>query len=413
MNMNYKKNITVAIAIVLIVASFIGGYFTYMYTSGKSVNGIPSTNNTSNRSITIIDDTGRVITIHGIPQRIVSLAPSNTEILFDLNLRNKLVGIDSIYDYTTAQVKEWGISNVTQVTTSTNINYEEILNLTPDLVLAAGITSPAQVYKLTSLGLTVVVLNPENMHQILNDIYLVGLVCGTLTTAKTIISNLSAMLTHIETTVGSVYTKPSVLLTYYPDNYSMAYWTYGPGSFGNRLIIDAGGYNIASNLSLSYPEISVGSVVNLNPSFIMVGVGPYGLNITSYSSFNPTWINLSAVKNNTIYGLNDAYISEPDISLFYVLQEMAYILHPSLFNLTGNVSGRLYNGNTPQTSVTIKLLNATNTVVATTDTNATGGYQFTGIPCGSYKMEIIYNGKIYYRNINIIYLNMVNVVIHL
>jgi len=406
--MNFKNNKSIligAIVVILLIASFVGGFYTYKLTTNSNTTQISNKTglvNSTNTTITIVDDTGRFVTIQKYPQRIVSLAPSNTEILYKLGLRSKIVGVDSEYDYTNQQWYQFDLNNTTQVTNSTAINYELIVSLKPSLVLAAGITSATQVEKMVSLGLTVVVLNPYTMHQIINDVSLVGLITGQNAIAQKIVTNLTNILNNIENKMGYATSRPSVLLTYYPD--SNGYYTYGAGTFGDRLIADAGGFNVANNQTSQYPEISQEGLMALNPMYILVGVGPYGLNVLSYSSINPLWNNLSAVKGNTVYTLNDAYISEPDITLFSILQEMAYILHPELFNLTGNITGEVINGTTPVSNLNVTIITSKGNF--TTQTNSTGIFTFKNIPAGPATIDITYQGKAYTYAARVIYLNM-------
>ncbi|MGC8581118.1 MAG: ABC transporter substrate-binding protein [Thermoplasmata archaeon] len=406
--MDFKNNKSIligAVVVILLIASFVGGFYTYKLTTSNNTTQTGNKTglvNSTNTTITIVDDTGRLVTIQKYPQRIVSLAPSNTEILYNLGLRSKIVGVDSKYDYTNQQWYQFNLNNTTQVTNSTTINYELIVSLRPSLVLAAGITSAAQVEKMSSLGLTVVVLNPYTMHQIINDVSLVGLITGQTSIAQKIATNLTNILNNIENKMAFAMSRPSVLLTYFPD--SNGYWTYGAGTFGGRLIDDAGGFNAANNQTSQYPEISQEGLMVLNPEYILVGVGPYGLNVSSYSSINPLWGNLSAVKGNTVYTLNDAYISEPDITLFSILQEIAYILHPELFNLTGNMTGEVMNGSTPVSNISVTIITAKGNFTA--QTNSKGIFIFKNIPAGPATIDISYQGKIYNYPENVIYLNM-------
>ena len=103
--------------------------------------------------VVVTDSAGRKVTLAGVPQRLVSLAPSNTEILFALDLGRQVVGVDAFSDFP-AEAK-----TLTQVGGSGNkFNFEQIVALKPDLILAASTTTPEAIKKLEDLKLPVVVI---------------------------------------------------------------------------------------------------------------------------------------------------------------------------------------------------------------------------------------------------------------
>ncbi len=126
-------------------------------------------------SVTITDVAGRKVTLNGTPQRIISLAPSNTEILFALDLGPRVVAVDDFSDFP-AEVK--ALPKIGG--SSDKYNFEQIVALKPDVIFAAGITSPDVLRKLEDLHLTVVVLGVEKttFDSILTDIALAGQITG-------------------------------------------------------------------------------------------------------------------------------------------------------------------------------------------------------------------------------------------
>ena len=103
----------------------------------------------------LTDDLGQTINIKGTPQRIVSLAPSNTEILFALGLGSKVVGTDSDSDYPAAAKTLPHLGSGYP-----SFDIESIVNLKPDLVIGFGYTMPDYVAQLENLGIPVVILAP-------------------------------------------------------------------------------------------------------------------------------------------------------------------------------------------------------------------------------------------------------------
>ena len=125
------------------------------------------------------DDLGRTISINGVPQRIVSLAPSNTEILFALGLGSKVVATDDYSDYPAEATK---LTHVGSAFPSFSI--ETIVSLKPDLAVAFGYQLPDYVSKLESLGIPVVVLAPKDINGVISDIDLIGQITGSSAQAK-------------------------------------------------------------------------------------------------------------------------------------------------------------------------------------------------------------------------------------
>ena len=123
--------------------------------------------------MTITDDASQSVTIKAEPQRIVSLAPANTEIVFALGLGDKVVGVTT-YDDFPAQV-----SKIAKVGDFTTPNLEAIAAAKPDLVLATTGVQADVIAKLKSLGATVIAIDPQNLQGVYTDIERVGAATGT------------------------------------------------------------------------------------------------------------------------------------------------------------------------------------------------------------------------------------------
>ncbi len=134
---------------------------------------------------TLTDDLGREVRLEGIPQRIISLAPSNTEILFALGLEDRVVGVTEFCDYPEAakvKPKVGGFSTV---------DIERIVALEPDLILAGSIHEAKIIPRLEQLDLTVVALAPKTLDRVLANISLVGEITGQSDEANRLIDSLA------------------------------------------------------------------------------------------------------------------------------------------------------------------------------------------------------------------------------
>nr|MBC8263760.1 ABC transporter substrate-binding protein [Anaerolineales bacterium] len=156
-------------------------------------------------SVSVVDDAGRTVEIVSSPQRIVSLAPSNTEILFALGLGDKVVGVTDFCDYPEEAKSIEKVGGMEH-------NLEKIVALNPDLVLAIG-GSPAQVEKATEmekLGLAVLVLEPGDIEGIMANIELVGKATGAEKEASQLVAELRKRFDDIIARAKGAESSPTV-----------------------------------------------------------------------------------------------------------------------------------------------------------------------------------------------------------
>lgn len=269
---------------------------------------------------TIIDDYGRAVTIPKYPQRIISLAPSITEILYNVQLGNNIIGVDDYSDYPEEA------EDKTKIGSYLMPNLEIIISLNPDLILASDMTSKDNVITMEEKGLTVVVLAPETVTGIIQDIRLVGLIGNKTAEANNLADNLEQRIDAVTSkTSDSNLNRPKVYMEYYP------YWTYGPGSFGNDMILMAGGKNIAATTATAYSEITNEFVVASNPEIIIFTVGPHASTTVEDIKSRTGWVNTDAVESNNIYTIDDDIISRPGPRIVDALEQLAELIHPDLF----------------------------------------------------------------------------------
>jgi iron complex transport system substrate-binding protein len=275
-------------------------------------------------TLTFTDGLGREISLNGPAQKIISLAPSNTEILFAIGAGSQVVGRDQLSDYPAEA------ANVTDIGSSFEaLNTELIVSLEPDLVLAAEINTPEQVKQLEDLGLTVYYLkNPLTLEEMYGNLELIAQMTGHETEAATLIESLKARVAAVDEKIAPLSSRPSVFYELDATDPAKPY-TAGKGTFINLLIDRAGGFNIASEID-GYPQLSLEQVVAAEPAFIILGDAAYGVTPESIAS-RPGWENLSAVKNNQIFPFDDNLVSRPGPRLVEALEQLAKLLRPELF----------------------------------------------------------------------------------
>lgn len=273
---------------------------------------------------TYIDGLGREVVLVGPAQRIVSLAPSITELLFAVGAGDQVVGRDDFSDFPAEAVDVASIGS-----TYGALNTEAILALNPDLVIAAEVNTPEQVKSLEDLGITVYYLkNPITFDELYDQVRWAGTITGHEDEANALAESLSARVDSVTEVVSSVTEKPTVFYELDGTDPSKP-WTTGAGTFMDTMITMAGGVNIGGVLSEPYAQISVEEIVLQNPDFIILGDALYGVTIESIAE-RAGWADLTAVQENQIFVFDDNLASRPGPRLVDGLEELLKILHPEL-----------------------------------------------------------------------------------
>jgi len=269
------------------------------------------------------DSLGREIMLEGTPQRIVSLAPSNTEILFAIGAGAQVIGRDEFSDYPpeSASVETIGGS-------FGEYNVEAIVALEPDLVLAAEINPPELVQQLEDLGLTVYYLgNPTTLEEMYTNLETVGDLTGHNVTE--LVDSLKARVAAVDEKIMPLSSRIAVFYEIDATDPTKP-WTYGPGTFGDLLIARAGGYNVGGIASDPYPQLSLEQVCAANPSVIVLGDSMWGVTAEAVKA-RPGWETILAVQSDSIFPFDDNLVSRPGPRLVDGLEQLAKLLRPGLF----------------------------------------------------------------------------------
>ncbi len=272
----------------------------------------------------ITDGLGREITLGGPAQRIVSLAPSNTEILFAVGAGSQVIGRDEISDF---PVQAADVSSIGS--TFGELNTEAILALEPDLVLAATITAPEQLQTLETLGLTTFVLsNPTDFEGLYENLATVGQLTGHSEQAADLAEELRARVEAvIMATAGAA---PATVFYEVDGSDTSAPWTTGVGTFQDLLIDLAGGTNVAGGIE-GWGQIDLEALVTSDPEVILFGEGPFIVTTIETLAARPGWGGISAVLMGRVVPIDTNWVDRPGPRLVDALEAMAAALHPELF----------------------------------------------------------------------------------
>jgi iron complex transport system substrate-binding protein len=321
-----NKNI-IYIATIIIIVSIVSAAFIYINYNTTS-NQTAAQNN-----ITLVDDEGYVTNLTSVPQRIISLAPSNTQIVFAIGAGNKVVGVTD-YDHYPYNFTAWiAAGNMTSVGGFSTPNKETIASLHPDLILATNINDP-DVVTLRSLGYKVLVLNPNNVTGVLQDISLVGRATGADQNATALVDTINNQISAIAAKIAAANeTKPLVYYEVWNDPLMSA----GSTSFINDVIVKAGGQNIFENETQQYPTVSSETIVQKNPDVILLptdmanpGEAPFYGSVDQVKD-RPGWSAISAVHNNRVVVVDGDLFAEAGPRIGDQIAAAAKAFYPDLF----------------------------------------------------------------------------------
>lgn len=270
--------------------------------------------------LAIKDDAGRTVTLARRPQRIVSLAPSGTELLFALGLGDRVVGVDKFSNYPAAATSK------PQIGSYAATNLEQVLTTEPDLILASGITKQDVIAAFESRGIATVVLDPPNIDGVLANITLLGQITDVAADAARVRGEMEARIAAINARLRGTTTRPRVFF----ELDATQFFTVGPKSFINDLIERAGGANIAADAATAYPKLSQEQIIAKDPEVIILSDEGYGVTVDSVKT-RPGWVGIGAVKSGRIVGIDPDVANRPGPRVVDALERLVLIIHPELF----------------------------------------------------------------------------------
>ena len=320
-------NTKYVIATVVIIAVIASAALIYVYYSAQTNSQLETLNN-------LVDDTGYVTSLEAIPNKIISMAPSTTEIVFALGLDDKVVAVSNYCDYPydfSAWIEEGKISSIGDFA---DPNMEVIASLDPDLILATGGVQGPIIDTLRDLGYKVLVLNPSSINGVMDNIELVGNATGKTTEATALIEDITSRINTVVNTVADAETIPSVYYEVWYDPTSL--WTAGSKAWQNELIEKAGGFNIFADQDLEYFQSSAEAVIERNPDIILLPAQGMGYGEPFWGSLDdvkarPGWDTINAVQHDGLVEVDSNTIARAGPRVADIIEDLAAAFHPELF----------------------------------------------------------------------------------
>lgn len=277
----------------------------------------------TNGAVVVSDQMGRKVIVEDVPQRIISLSPSNTEVVFALGLDDRVVGVTEYCNYPPEALEK------DQVGGFSTPSIERIVELEPELILASTIHEE-EVIRLEELGLPVLVVESSTLIDLYTSISLVAEVTGIVDDGEALIDSMRERIYAVESIVAGIDPEDKVRVYY--EVYSDPLMSAGKGAFINEIISLAGGVNIFGDINENYPTISAEVVAERQPEIILFpdyhGTADF---VLDGMTARPGWESIPAVRENRVYAISDDAFARPGPRVVEAVEEAAEIFYPELF----------------------------------------------------------------------------------
>lgn len=311
-----NKRFRIATALLLVVALFAFTLAGCSTPAEEPAADQPATEAVAAFPVTVTDDAGREVTVDAEPMRIVSLAPANTEIVAELGLLDRLVGVTSFCDYPAE------VAGIEKVGDFVGPNIEAVAAVEPDLVLATTGVQADVIEQLEAIGAIVVAVDPQNLEQLYAAIEMVGAVTGATDEAAATVAEMVSGVDFIKETVAQVDAVPCFI-----EIAQDPLFTAGSGTLLDDLLSAAGGTNVVTDAG--WVAYSLEQLLEDDPTVYLATLG--SMSDPDALAARPGFDSLSAVKNGRVAVLDDNLVSRPGPRVVEGLGQIAVALHPQLF----------------------------------------------------------------------------------
>lgn len=238
-----------------------------------------------------------------LPQRIISSMPSITEMLFALDLGDRVVGVTTNCNYPPEALKKEKVGGFF-------LNLEKVVSLKPDLIIMLEDAQKREIKRFKDYGLPVYTINPHTVAEVMNSLLELGKVTGKEKKAKVLVAGMRRRLRIV------VLKRPRVLAVVGYNPLIVG----GGGTFIDDVINYAGAENITGKAKAAYPQYSFEKLLEENPEYIII---PEGVVKREEIERDNRWQSLKAVKNNKILFINADILSRPGPRVVEAVEEIA------------------------------------------------------------------------------------------
>jgi iron complex transport system substrate-binding protein len=270
--------------------------------------------------LSLTDDAGRPVTIPTLSRRIISLAPSVTELLYALGAGEQLIAVTQACNYPPEAQGKPRLGFASSAV-------EEMILLRPDLVVGVvGMVKPFTIETLERRQIPLLLLEAKSLGDVYRHIRWLARATGRLVDADRLITHLEAQREGLKTRLGSVAPVP----VFYVIN-DEPLVTVGPHTFMHQLLEVAGGRNIAAGATGAYPQFSLEEVLTADPAVILFDTVPTGRLSEAQRRFWQRWPTLRAVAGGRLLAVDSDLVSRPGPRIYEAAWYLAERLHPERF----------------------------------------------------------------------------------
>lgn len=266
------------------------------------------------------DDMDREVVIDYVPKRIVTLAPSLTEVAYFLGIGERVVGVTKYSSYPPDAARKPDVGSYV------DLNVEKIVSLSPDLVVStADGNQPAVIEILEKAGIPVFVVNPRNLRQVIQTVVDIGEVCGVPDRARELADGLSARVDLIASKTAD-QDRPLVFLQVN----GKPIMTVNANTYSSDLVRLAGGRNMSDEEPITYPRISIEEVIQRKPDVIIVSSMERNGEL---EKIRQQWLRLDtipAARNGRVHLVDSDLIDRPSPRVADGLEVLARHIHPGV-----------------------------------------------------------------------------------
>ncbi len=272
------------------------------------------------QAYTVQDAMGKHIRFDRPPTRIVSLAPSITEILFSLDLGERVAGLTSDSNYPAEALPK------PKVGTYISLNVEKIISLSPELVIGTKDGNRKAVADLLEqAGIKVFIVNPRNLAEAIETIEWVGMAAGVPERGKALRTTLEKRMSHIQGLV-SHRQRPNVFMQIN----LKPIMTVNRDTFVHDLIRLSGGHNLFENEPFHYPRINVEEIIARKPNVIIISSMDLG---GQFEAARDEWLKLTVIpasRDGRVHLIDSDISNRPGPRIVDALENMARFVHPEV-----------------------------------------------------------------------------------
>jgi iron complex transport system substrate-binding protein len=262
--------------------------------------------------LTVRDSAGTEVRLERMPERIISLSPGTTEILYAIGAGDRIAATDRFSNFPAE-------ANATPKIEYTNPNPEAALAFRPDLVIMAT-RQQQQIAQFRNLGMTVFYARePENLDGVYEHIAMFGQLTGHTADAVRVVADMRREIDAVTASIADVQQGPRAFYELDPTLFTAA-----PNTFIGSMLTLLKARNIAQGATVQFPQLTTEAVLAANPEVIFLAHPGTAESIGQ----RPGWSGVTAVTTRRIYSIDPDLVNRPGPRLAQGIRALGQALYP-------------------------------------------------------------------------------------